>query len=434
MKTVKRWFGVLLCAALLSGCSFISGGDDLLQTPKPSESFVLLQKQLDQIMGDSMTYVSPQSGSNRNTVTFEDIDGDGEEEAIAFLREGTGGKIYVYAFELEDEEYRQIGCIEGQGSVLGSMSFLQLPDGEGKAIVLTWTLSGDVKQGLTVCSVRDGQLTDLLDATYTSYTVSDLDQDQADELFVVNYDDAGRKTAQLYDYADGKMALLSQTDATQDVQTVANITQGSLDADGHKAVFVDNKFENDNGMQTDIYVLDGTKLRNVALSANASTYRTVSLYYSSDIDGDGIIEVPQLNAMPGYSDQDATKTLWMIDWYCYNMDGSTQRMQTTYDSLTEGWTLLFPQNWRRQVTAYTASEAGVSQTVFQEVGIDDPLLTIYVFTGEDRQEAAAAGGLIDLGSTADTCFAAKLGSGDSPYLLSENQVVQAFSMIRNEWN
>ena len=49
---------------------------------------MLLQKQLEQIMGDTMTYVSPQGGEYRNTVTFEDIDGDSEKEAIAFLREG----------------------------------------------------------------------------------------------------------------------------------------------------------------------------------------------------------------------------------------------------------------------------------------------------------------------------------------------------------
>ena len=442
MKAVKRCIAVVLCAAFLSGCSLISGGDDLLQTPRPSENFMLLQKQLEQIMGDTMTYVSPQSGEYRNTVTFEDIDGDSEKEAIAFLREGSGGKIYVYAFELEDNEYHTIGGIEAPGSALGSMSFLTIHETdestggkqEKKLIVLTWTLSGDLKQGMTVCAVQDDKLTEVLDATYTSYTMSDLDSDDSEELFTVTYDDAGRKTAQVYDYVDNKMILLSQTDATQDVQTVANITEGKLDEDGHQAIFVDNKFENDNGMQTDIYVLDKTRLRNVALSANASTYRSISLYYCSDIDSDGIIEVPQLQPMPGYEDSDATQTLWMVDWYRYGMDGATQRMLTTYDSLSEGWTFRFPKGWRGEVTATTMSEAGVSQTTFMQRGrLNDPLLTIYVFTGEDRKDAAEAGGLIDLGSTADTCFAAKLGESRSSYQISEAEVVEAFSVVESEW-
>lgn len=441
MKSIRCWICMLLCAAMLTGCSFISGGDDLLQAPKPQESYVRLQAQLEKIMGDKMTYVSPQSGSNRNTVTFEDIDADGEEEAIAFLREGTGGKIYVYAFDLVDDEYQSIGRIEGPGSALGSMSFMELGDTAGKLIVLTWTLSGDVKQGLMVCSVENGRLTNLLDTMYTSYTVSDLDDDGAEELFTVAYDDdAGRKTAQVYDYIDGedytegKMMLLSQTDATQDVQSVVNITTGSLDTDGNQAVFVDNKFENDNGMQTDIYVLEKAKLRNIAVSATASTYRSIALYYSEDIDGDGIIEVPQLQPMPDYEDPTVAETLWMVDWYEYSMSGTTQLKQTTYDSMAEGWLLKFPQSWRGNVTVTASSAAGVSQTTFMETGsVDAPLLTIYVFTGDDREEAAAMGGLIDLGSTADICFAAKLGDGEGDLQITEKQLIHAFSIIQNEW-
>ena len=442
MKAVKRCIAVVLCAALLCGCSLVSSGDDLLQTPRPSEDFMLLQKQLEQIMGDTMVYVSPQSGEYRNTVTFEDIDGDGEKEAIAFLREGSGGKIYVYAFELEDGEYRTIGSIEAPGTALGSMSFLDIREKdestgetrEKKLIALTWTLSGELRQGMTVCAVERGALTELLDATYTSYTITDMDNDKPDELFTVTYDDAGRKTAQVYDYADRKMILLSQTDATQDVQTVANITEGKLDESGNQAVFVDNRFENDNGMQTDIYVLDKTRLRNVALSANASTYRSIALYYCSDIDGDGIIEVPQLQPMPGYEDSETTQTLWMVDWYRYSTNGATERMLTTYDSLAEGWTFRLPQNWRGEVTAITTGEAGVSQTIFMQPGqLNDPLLTIYVFTGEDREDAAAAGGLIDLGATADTCFAALLGTSESRYQITEAEAVQAFSVVQSEW-
>ena len=65
--------------------------------------------------------------------------------------------------------------------------------------------------------------------------------------------------------------------------------------------------------------------------------------------------------------------------------------------------------------------------------LNDPLLTIYVFTGEDRETAAGSGGLIDLGSTADTCFAAKLGENESSYQISEAEAVEAFSVVQSEW-
>ena len=434
MKVLKNCIWLMLCMVMLTGCSLIAGGDDLLQTPKPSEKFTMLQDQLEKIISEGKNYATPQKGSYRNTVTFEDIDGDGEDEAIAFFREGTGGKIYAYAFALEDGEYQQIGRIEGPGSALGSMSFLEVEGGKQKLLVLTWTLSGDVKQGLTVCGVQNQKLQELLDTTCTDYSLSDMDQDNTQELLTLSYENQERKTAQVYDYEDEKITLLSQADATQDVQSVANIVEGQLDESGLRAVFVDNRFENDNGMQTDIYVLDGTTLRNVALSANTSTYRSTALSFCEDIDSDGSIEVPQLQVLPGYEDRDSAERLWMVDWYRYSIGKTTRLVHTTYDSPTEGWLLEFPDNWRGNVTATLVSSTGSNQTIFTEKEkLDDPILTIYVFTGSDRKEAASVEGLIDLGETSDICFAAKLGSNQSEYAMTAREVRRAFTVTTNEW-
>ena len=60
MKRLKNAIALLLCTVLLSGCQIISAGDDLLQTPKPSQEYTLLQNKLEQIMGTTMTYSAPQ--------------------------------------------------------------------------------------------------------------------------------------------------------------------------------------------------------------------------------------------------------------------------------------------------------------------------------------------------------------------------------------
>ena len=55
MKRLKNAIALLLCTVLLSGCQIISAGDDLLQTPKPSQEYTLLHNKLEQIMGTTMT-------------------------------------------------------------------------------------------------------------------------------------------------------------------------------------------------------------------------------------------------------------------------------------------------------------------------------------------------------------------------------------------
>ena len=74
------------------------------------------------------------------------------------------------------------------------------------------------------------------------------------------------------------------------------------------------------------------------------------------------------------------------------------------------------------------------ETIFTEKEkLEDPILTIYVFTGSDRKEAASVEGLIDLGETSDICFAAKLGSNQSEYAMTAREVRRAFTVTTNEW-
>lgn len=434
MKYLKQLLCALLCAGTLTGCTFLTGGDDLLQAPKASRTFVLLQKQLDSLMGDDLTFISPQTGSFRNTVAFEDLDSDGQNEALAFLRDSSSGQIYVYAFQLVDNGYRQLGHIEGQGTALDSVSFLQLPDGKGEAVVLTWALSGDVGQGLTVCSLENGQLSSILETTYTNYTVCDMDGDKDDELLVLSYDSKSHNIAQVYGYQDGAMSLLGQTDASQNVQSVVNIQEGLLSADGQQAVFVDNKFESDNGMQTDIYVLYQGALHNLALSADVSTYRSVAQYYSDDVNNDGIVEVPLLRELPQQSKKPGS-TLWLQEWYSYSLTDAPKKVCTTYTSLTEEWSLTFPDSWcNDHVTAYILSGGDVSQTVFTAVEDGTVLLTIFVYTGRDHEKMAQENQVISLSETNNISYAASLGRDtEHKLVLKKGALKHAFRVTQAEW-
>ena len=93
-----------------------------------------------------------------------------------------------------------------------------------------------------------------------------------------------------------------------------------------------------------------------------------------------------------------------------------------------------PLAWRGNVTISTNSGTGVNQTVFTPKGETAPLLTIYVFVGDGRENKAKQQGLIDLGSTSDISYAAKLGSADSELALSKKQLEDAFGVIMSEWS
>lgn len=450
MKYRKRIAALLLCTVMLSGCTMLSSGDDLLQTPKPPKSYVLLQNKLNELES-TMSSISPQSGQYRNTVTFEDLDGDGTDEAIATMCSKKSGKVQVFVFQRTDDEYVQIGCISGKGSAIGSLSFPYLnSDRTEKGMIITWNLSNSAEKGMTVCALQDGEMRSLREMDYTDYTTCDLDGDNVDELFTVNYTENG-KTASLYDYSRkrGKLELVSQADATQDIQATVNITTGKL-ASGETAVFVDNKFETDNGMQTDIYVLEikkqdkkiQKKLQNLAITTDLSTYRSVSLYYSEDINSDGCVEVPQLTEIPQLtevSEADTTDSqvnaAWFTDWYQFSLDEDemTKRVATTYNSLNEEWRLFLPSGWREHVNVMTASDSGISQTLFLDAETKDVLLTIYVFSERDRDLLFQTGNLTDLGGSNSQCYAMRIEQTESEYAITETQAKGQFAKVNSDW-
>lgn len=457
MKYFKRMTAMILCVAMLSGCTMLNGGDDLLQPPKPPKSYVLLQEKLNELE-NTMTAISPQSGQYRNTVTFEDLNGDGTDEAIATMCSKKSGKVQVFVFQRTDDEYVEIGHISGKGAAIGSLSFPYLtssqteedmPSRTEKGMIITWNLSNSLEKGMTVCALQDGEMRSLRDLEYTDYTTYDMDGDDADELFTVNYMESG-KTASLYDYNSekGKLELISQANATQDVQTTVNITTGRL-ASGERAVFVDNKYETDNGMQTDVYVLEKKKqgkkvqrkLENLALTTELTTYRSVSLYYSEDINSDGCVEVPQLTEIPqlkspSTKDTDSkVNTAWFTDWYQFRLDEDekTTCVATTYNSLNEEWRLFLPSEWRDHVSVKTASDSGISQTLFQDAETGDVLLTIYVFGEKDRDLLFQTSDLTDLGGANSQCYAMRIEKTDSEYAITESEAEERFAKVNPDW-
>ena len=85
----------LLLAMTLSGCGTNFVDFDLQLTLSPQELYTLpklpakytaLNDQIDAIISGGAEYAAPMAGTNIQPVQLRDLDGDGKEEALAFLR------------------------------------------------------------------------------------------------------------------------------------------------------------------------------------------------------------------------------------------------------------------------------------------------------------------------------------------------------------
>ena len=75
----------LLLLLSASGCGFSFSPTDLYSLPQLPEEYTELNSSLNQLLESGAEYAAPVSGSNIQPVQLEDLDGDGEEEALAFF-------------------------------------------------------------------------------------------------------------------------------------------------------------------------------------------------------------------------------------------------------------------------------------------------------------------------------------------------------------
>ena len=92
---------LLLCALLftllLTGCAMRTV-EEMYALPKRSEEYKELQAAIDTAMY-GMTFSSPQSGENQQTVQMADLNGDGLDEYLVFAKGATEKPLQVLIFQ-----------------------------------------------------------------------------------------------------------------------------------------------------------------------------------------------------------------------------------------------------------------------------------------------------------------------------------------------
>ncbi len=425
--------GALIFAAALTGCAGRSA-EALYALPKQPDEYYELQTAIDQILVTGASYAGPLTGSNQQAVQLADLDGDGQDEAIMFIKATGERPLKVYVFDRDGEgNYVNTGVMEGDGSAFDSVEYAQLDGEPGLEILVGRQLSEQISQSLCAYSYRDGRLTELMSANYAEYTVVDLDGDDRRDVFVLRAPSEERAAvAELYRYGDGQMEREPEAQLSAGAKQVKRIITGFV-AQGVPAVFVASAYGEDM-IITDIFACGSQEFRNVSTNSQAGlSAQTVRSYnvYATDIDSDGLIELPAPVALPS---ETGDTTYWIIDWYNLQPDGSRDPKMSTFHSYLNGWYLEIPDRWHDRLTVSRQEEGYVFSKWNGRGQATQEILTIYAFTGEDRLERAQTEGRFLLAEKGETAYAARLGSCDLAQSLTKEELSAMFRFIRVDWN
>lgn len=436
-------FLTLTLSLLLSGCMMTASVNELYALPQLPSEYQTLNAQIDTLLAAGLETISPASGVNLQSVQLEDLDGDGVQEAIAFFRSNDEERpLKIYIFRACEDVYEQAAVIEGSGTSLHSIRYLDMNADGVKELLVSWRVSTQV-QALSVYSL-DQQLTPaaLMSAAYARYETVDLDGDELLELVVLRSDEGetGNSLADFYDWDGSNLLLRSSARLSVAVSELQWMQEGQLE-NNECAVFVTGRVagaDETSRAVTDILVCREGELKNIVLSQSTGVSSQIARFLNiqpTDINADGVTEVPAPAALPTAQDDEK----WKIYWLSMAADGTASRQAITYHNLTDSWYLLVPDTWDGHFTV-SQDNTGTTEhatTFFSLSGgqIREKLFTIYTLTGDNRETQANRGGKTILRRQPNTIYAIEYAESyaDWYYSIEEKELATRFHAIAAQW-
>lgn len=415
-----------LCA-LLTGCAMNISADELYALPRLPAEYESLESQINALLEAGAEHAAPSSGSNLQSVQMVDLDGDGVEEAVAFFRKADDAKpMKIYLFKADGETYRRLALIEGTASSIYSISYPDL-DGDGQCELLIGYKSGTELQALSVYALRRGEALNLLTTLYLRYAVSDLDGDGRDELTVFYSGEENRCTADCYVWNSTELSCISTAELSFSASELSRVTAGKL-SDGASALFVTGVTDNSAAVCDILTVRNGV----LCSAVQGAASRFLSLY-PTDIDGDGVIEVPEPLPFPQLTEE--SDIYYRILWRAYDSTGSGEVVRRTYHNTADGWSFVLPEAWENKVSLLRSSTPGENSVLFFTLAGETPrpFLEICALTGEDSEQHAMRGDRFVLARQVDVVYTAELLPCDWSGQLDEEAVREGFSLVVAEW-
>lgn len=456
-----RRLSALVCAlslVLLTGCTDSSflfrSPESLYALPRLSDEYNSLQERLQELLDEGMEYSPPLSGNATQPVHLRDLDGDGENEALAFLRDtdASDAPLKIYIFKKNPAgEYETACVIAGDGVNFNSVLACQLLEDEDSPLelVVSWQASSSL-YSLGVYSLVNYQPTQLVTCPrYTRYSVADLDEDGENELVVMSLEQesGALHAANLYDKSHGSLILSGTATLSSSLSSIDRIQSG-MTADGVPALYVTGSVLNSLGASTsqisDVLALGEDGLVNLTLNPQTldsdATLR-YNLTGPQDINGDGVLELPSPYTIYAHDRSVAPDSFYGISWQQFRSDGTSAFVCSTYYNSADGWYLALPDDWqghislaRQDVVVGSTNERGVLFYYRDGPSKGEPFLAIYKNTGNNREKRSSQGQRVLIALDEGARYSMELLDTAPQLSLSPGDLVERFHLITPDWS
>ncbi|MCQ4085578.1 hypothetical protein [Saccharibacillus sp. JS10] len=322
----KFWLSLAgtLGLLLLSGCSDTLSLPDpttLIQPPRLPADKEALRSTIDRQLPAGAVEVRARDSKDTSAIRYEDLDGDGVNEAILFYKPANSGEnLHVMILQDQDGTWVKVLDIEGEGTVLDKLEFADISGNGAVDILAGYSTEGEDplfggSNILMVYSYVNSEVSASLEKlgnklAYSAFSLIDLNGDGKSELSLINLRSNVGTDIKTYQFEDNNFKELSSILLPNKTVTgYYNATSGEV-APNQNGLVLDIMIGS--GSYTQIVVMKNGILQSV-LSEDAA-FRD-GWVKSEDVNGDGIIEIGLLSVPDGWSYFENKEDIPMLTLY-----------------------------------------------------------------------------------------------------------------------
>lgn len=439
---IKKIFSIILSSAfivtLASGCDITDiGTDNMLRPPKTMGDEAVIEQLIADTAKSGYTLKYPQSGNYRSAIIMQDLDDNKSNEAVAFFADKDDtAKIHMLVMYSKDDKWHISSDNITETTDVNRIDFADVDgDGNSEIIVGYSTYSTNISK-LNCYGYADGKTSEINSGqNYSSFYCGDFDGDGYDEIMsLLLFTTENEASATMLDYDSEKNSIYSKATVGMDPNVIKykNVLITKLD-DSTNGIIVDGNFATDE-LDTQIiyYSKDLSLLRNPLYSEKHKniTQRSSSVI-SSDVDGDGFVEIPIVSKLPHISD-DTAQTADKIEWDSFApKNESLTKKQYMIPNYNYNYTFKMPDKWiDENITAKSDTKKGTMDFYeWNKNKTGDMLFEIKVFGIEDWNIGKYSDGYTLISKDTKYAYAFIINKTDNKLSLTSDEIKTAFSQF-----
>ena len=383
-------------------------------------------------LGSKLQLCYPENGEYRSAFVIRNIDDEPTEEALCFympvIQSNFSSELRVNVLDRDENGNWYSACdIAGGGSAVDRVEFGNFgPDGS-YGIVIGYDRGFSEEKLLNVYTYEDGMLQSNASYEYEIFSLlplPGLPGSDESRLVFLDKEDSGKRTANLVSLKDGGCRIESRVEMLDTVEEYRRILSGKL-TENQPALFLDGTVPG--GLCTQILTLNDGRL--VSLTDRETceqTFRTTAVQelYSTDVNFDGIVEIPVTVEAPVIGDEEP---MYYTDWLNFSAEGF-KTVSSDFTSLADGYRLSVPDSWKKGVAIRSLPEQNEIGFFLAESG--EELLRIRAIQRPDEEQNAVKQDFFKIGSAGQIIYMGKINiEVDNINRLTKGALLRRFSTI-----